>query len=770
MTINVGAYKLFFKYLFSYLLILFVPLAILGFFINGYFIGVIKEDVMANNMNKLERIRYSIDDHIKQIRVISDQLYIKNLTPFKFEDDPLVSLNAIHDLMNYKLTNNFISDILLYNHGDQYIYSSTSSYKISFMLQYIYRYEHWDEAAFTTEINHVVTPVVRPVENVGLLDTGKVQRFATFIYPISSNGVPPTQTLLFLISENAFHDLLKDAMKDYSGNTIVMDNRNRIITALDDDPLIQDTGFQDLLSLSTDTLSRTVTVDNVRYIFSSVVSPNTGWKYITIVPVQRIMEKITSLKLILLYVLAFIFVISCGVIYYLMVVNYKPIYRLKKLTESIWKEGPTNQNELTTVRHAFEYLNDQNTELYARLEDYSAAAKEYLLFQLIKGKYHSSEALQQKAQSLGLSLSKTWFRIIILHMGEMQNDHSAAVDSILELIEYSLPEDMEGYARDHTDQKNIVLVISYDECPEGRLTAVLSAVQANLKRQFGLVSTIGVGGAYREVSEIPKSYIESMTAIDYRFVKGKGQIIFSSEFSSTRLKPYPSSQFASEEFKAYIKQGDLEQVNQILLKMIHYFREDQPSMFEAKMISFEIINTVVLTIEEMNRQQPGVQLDYPDVFLLSEYGTVDELVETVKQLSQDINTQLQKMKEYHRASLAEQMIDFLHAHYTACDFTIQQMAEHFQMSQASLSQYFKEHTGSTILDFETDLKLDKAKQLLASSQLPIKDLALEVGYYNVNSFIRRFKQVVGKTPGEYRKLYQTKPVYENGINIPVSSL
>ncbi|TVY11201.1 helix-turn-helix domain-containing protein [Paenibacillus cremeus] len=755
MGINVRAYKLFYKYLFSYIGILLVPLIILGSFTYVYFIGIIKDDVINNNMNKLDRIRYVIDDQLKQIRMMSDQIYFKNMTPFFFEDDPLGSLKVINDLKNYTLTNNFISDILMFNHKDDYLYSSTSSYKTSLFFDKIYHYEQWNQNTFIHDMNSIITPTVRPMENI-LLNNRETKRFATLIYPLSSGGAKPTQTVLFLIAEKSFQNLLKDTMKDYGGNTLIMDKNNHIIAALQDDPLLQSPELQNIMKESNNDLSQTVTLDHVKYIFSSVVSSDTGWKYITIVPVNRIMEKVTSLKLIFLYTLAFILLISCAVIYYLMVVNYKPILRLKKLTDSIWKDDNPNRNELTTVQNALEYLTSQNTELYTRLEDYEVAAKEYLLFQLIRGKFPSREALEQKAQTLGLRLTKPWLRVVTVKFGSMPNTAAVSVDAMLDLIEQSLPDDIEGYARDHMDQSNIVLIIASDEMTDTRLAEVLSSIQSSLKEKWELMATVGIGGAYQDISQVPKSYIESMTAIDYRFVKGTGQLIFSHELGTNRPKSSFSSKLATDKLKMHLKQGDFEQIDQILQHVIHFLKHERPSMFEAKMMCFEIINAVVLTIEEMSKQQSGAPMSSPDVFLLFEYETVDELVETVKKLSLDISSHFQKIQTHHKASLIEQMIDYLKANYTDCDFTLQQMAEYFHMSQASLSQYFKEHTGSSVLDFETSLKLEKAKQLLISSHLPIKDLALEVGYYNANSFIRRFKQVIGIPPGEFRKSFQSE--------------
>lgn len=73
------------------------------------------------------------------------------------------------------------------------------------------------------------------------------------------------------------------------------------------------------------------------------------------------------------------------------------------------------------------------------------------------------------------------------------------------------------------------------------------------------------------------------------------------------------------------------------------------------------------------------------------------------------------------------------------------------MSLPYLSQYFKSHSGKNLSDYVTELKLEKSKELLRETDEAIKDIAQQVGYYNVNSFNRRFKQMTGVSPGEYRK-------------------
>jgi len=79
------------------------------------------------------------------------------------------------------------------------------------------------------------------------------------------------------------------------------------------------------------------------------------------------------------------------------------------------------------------------------------------------------------------------------------------------------------------------------------------------------------------------------------------------------------------------------------------------------------------------------------------------------------------------------------------------IADNFGMTVSYLSQFFKSKTGKTILEFVTELRINKAKELLMQTDLSLNYIAEEVGYYNVSSFIRRFKQVEGITPGEFRK-------------------
>ncbi len=59
--------------------------------------------------------------------------------------------------------------------------------------------------------------------------------------------------------------------------------------------------------------------------------------------------------------------------------------------------------------------------------------------------------------------------------------------------------------------------------------------------------------------------------------------------------------------------------------------------------------------------------------------------------------------------------------------------------------------GMSPLEYLTLLRVEHAKELLASTDLTIREISARTGYYDAGSFIRRFKQVTGETPLQYRR-------------------
>jgi two-component system response regulator YesN len=75
------------------------------------------------------------------------------------------------------------------------------------------------------------------------------------------------------------------------------------------------------------------------------------------------------------------------------------------------------------------------------------------------------------------------------------------------------------------------------------------------------------------------------------------------------------------------------------------------------------------------------------------------------------------------------------------------------MSPTYFSNFFKAQTGETILDYVTKCRLEKAKDLLGTTDLKIYDISTQLGYQDTKYFSRLFKQWYGQSPSQYRELH-----------------
>jgi len=79
------------------------------------------------------------------------------------------------------------------------------------------------------------------------------------------------------------------------------------------------------------------------------------------------------------------------------------------------------------------------------------------------------------------------------------------------------------------------------------------------------------------------------------------------------------------------------------------------------------------------------------------------------------------------------------------------MAQELGMSESQFSRFFRRTTGNTFTDFVNRVRINRACQLLMESEQRITDICYEVGFNNVANFNRRFLEIKGMTPSEFRR-------------------
>lgn len=84
------------------------------------------------------------------------------------------------------------------------------------------------------------------------------------------------------------------------------------------------------------------------------------------------------------------------------------------------------------------------------------------------------------------------------------------------------------------------------------------------------------------------------------------------------------------------------------------------------------------------------------------------------------------------------------------DLTIQQVAQDLGVSYSNFRKLFKEHTGMSPAIYQQDLRLQRAKELLTTTDLTIKEIAYRLNFESPDYFSYKFKAQTGRRPTELR--------------------
>ncbi|WP_164821504.1 helix-turn-helix domain-containing protein [Paenibacillus koleovorans] len=104
------------------------------------------------------------------------------------------------------------------------------------------------------------------------------------------------------------------------------------------------------------------------------------------------------------------------------------------------------------------------------------------------------------------------------------------------------------------------------------------------------------------------------------------------------------------------------------------------------------------------------------------------------------------------------VIQYIHMHYQE-ELSLPGLCATFHISVSHLSEMFKRHAGQTFLQVLHDVRIRHACALLASTDMTMEQVALEVGYGSYKTFARLFKQRKGMPPSDFRQTAFTEEAY-----------
>ncbi len=120
------------------------------------------------------------------------------------------------------------------------------------------------------------------------------------------------------------------------------------------------------------------------------------------------------------------------------------------------------------------------------------------------------------------------------------------------------------------------------------------------------------------------------------------------------------------------------------------------------------------------------------------------------------NASQANMNALHRQLSGEdafnRALDYVNTNYMD-DVTLDSLAAYAGFSRYTLSRMFRQHTGLTFTQYLNDRRVSMAMELLASTRMPVTQVALQCGFNSIATFNRVFRELRGCTPTQYRMIY-----------------
>ncbi|WP_340022909.1 response regulator [Paenibacillus sp. FSL K6-1096] len=181
----------------------------------------------------------------------------------------------------------------------------------------------------------------------------------------------------------------------------------------------------------------------------------------------------------------------------------------------------------------------------------------------------------------------------------------------------------------------------------------------------------------------------------------------------------------------------------------------------------QLCRAVVQMMEEYERViRPYLgeeALDLDSLRNLFDYPGIREYLQALQQQLLRLDQFYYEYKcSYRNSQDLNEAIRFIHENYHK-PLDLAMVSNHVSLNYAYFSNQFKKNIGKGFAEYLRDVRLDKARRLLAETDHKIIDIAGMVGYESYKSFTRAFREAMDMQPTEYRLLIRRKPAGEEDV-------
>jgi AraC-like DNA-binding protein/HAMP domain-containing protein len=571
--------------------------------------------------------------------------------------------------------------------------------------------------------------------------------------PMGYNRAPEGY-VAYLINEETVSALLSRIDVPEEGWLCVLDSDGKVLTSIHSDP---EHISRELPSMEDQAGSSVVRVDGADMLMMYVTSLSSGWKYLAAFPSSFVRDMVHSIRVItwVSYAVLLIFGLVCACFL---------AYRLSKPIEAVnrmMRDFSGIKADKTLYNHLDQrvgILIRNSRSLQQSLQRKTEFVQSLLFERLLKGRIHDREQLDVMLFQADLNMKAKTYLIMLLYMRVDEDLHGHAFLQEIEAYRILL-RDMVFRTFQCTclvhdlDGETQALLLGFDG--EGKFECIDQA-EAFTQDFFSALPTrspvqvdFAGGDPCCELLEIHQSYEQAVEALN-GVRNGEGnQMVWYAQMESNGGDYYYPLEMEARLLDA-LRAGDYRKV-ELILKRI---RRDN---YDSRLLSYEaqkgLLYELCGTIHKLRdfKVQPNLAEMVERVDSSADvHHTYDQLCEQFLLICNAIGASRKDRVQ----ELTEAVIRHLDKQYPNPQLSLFGVANKFNLTEAYLSVFFKKHTGTNFSHYVEQLRLRKASQQLLESNIPIKVIALGVGYNSDKAFRRAFKRARSFSPNHYRAKYK----------------
>lgn len=401
-----------------------------------------------------------------------------------------------------------------------------------------------------------------------------------------------------------------------------------------------------------------------------------------------------------------------------------------------------------------EYDERQNvTKLESYYKESLPMLQESFYSSLMEGKI-PTDKMDYYIENYAIDLNSPFYCAVILHVSthNLQKEINPVYlsVSVRKLADEKLKEAWNG--KTFTYQSNTVMIAQlHSEEDVKKLTDDCDKFTRLAATLVNATVTAGIGNVCNCIPDISESYAGARMAISYRALYGTTKAINIDEIAPQEANKavITESVALSEVFKK-ILMNSREELQQAIDE---YLKESTAELTKVPEFRFYVMRLVSQLYSFASSNKLDVSslfTSYHDIIMQVEKLELKDLQQWMSRLCFKMQEMLNEKRSNTTKNFIFKAVDYVNENYSNPELTVESICSYLNVSYAYFSTVFKKEVGKSFTSYLTEIRMNKAVELMLENDEKTYVIAHDVGYTDPNYFSYVFKKTYGVSPNKYR--------------------